>query len=151
GYSLVIDHKLADGTGTADIVSNSSEFVLGVVYSVPQSSVGLLDSSEGNAYQRIDNFQVTSLTTGQTLNVSIYVVISPESNVPPPPEAYADDLLNGIAEHNLGVTYSKKINLIVNPPPPPPPPSLTGDLNHDGAVNLQDFILVLQNFGQGGP
>jgi len=151
GYSFVIDGQLADGTGTASIVVNGTDFVQGVVYSVPQSSLTLLDITEGlNGYSRVNNFLVTSLATGGVLNVSIYVVISPVANAPAPSQAYASDVLNGIAQRNLGQAYSDKISLIVNPPAPPPP-MLTGDVNGDGKVNLQDVVICLWNFGSTGP
>ncbi len=154
GYSFVIDHTSADGTGSADIVPNATDFVEGVVYSLPQSSLTLLDNSEGmnGSYQRIDNFHVTSLSTAQVLNVSVYVVINPESNVPAPSQAYASDVLDGITQHSLGQAYSERISLILNPPPPPPPnPVLVGDLNNDGVVNLQDLVIGLQQLWTTGP
>lgn len=153
GYSFVIDNRLSDGTGTVDMVSNGYDFVEGIVYSLPQSSLTLLDSAEGmnGSYVRLDNFQVTSLTTGQVLNVSIYQVASPIRNAPAPTKAYVSDVLNGIAQHNLGQAYSDKISLILSPPPPPPPKVLVGDLNHDGVVNLQDLTIALQQFGATGP
>ncbi len=147
----MIDGQLADGTGTASIVVNGTDFVQGVVYSVPQSSLTLLDITEGlNGYSRVNNFLVTSLATGGVLNVSIYVVISPVANAPAPSQAYASDVLNGIAQRNLGQAYSDKISLIVNPPASPPP-TLTGDVNGDGKVNLQDVVICLWNFGSTGP
>jgi phosphatidylinositol-3-phosphatase len=152
GYSFVIDNQLVNGTGSADIVVNGTDFVRGVVYSIPQSSLGLLDIAEGmNGYVRVDNFLVTSLTTGQVLNASIYKVISPVKSAPAPSQAYSSDVLNGIAQHNLGQDYSNKISLILNSPLPPPPLTLIGDVNHDDKVDLQDLVICLSNLGRTGP
>jgi len=152
GYSFVIDNQLADGTGGGDIVVNGTDFVQGVVYSIPQSSLGLLDGAEGmnGSYVRVDNFLVTSLTTGEVLNVSIYTVISPVRNAPAPSQAYASDVLNGIAQHNLGQAYIDKISFILIPLPSSPP-SLVGDINLDSKVDLQDLVICLWNFGRTGP
>ncbi len=151
GYSFTIDHTSTSGTGTGDIVLDASGFVEGVVYSIPQSSLTLLDMAEGApaSYQRIDGFSVTSLTTGQTLTVSVYRVISPETNAPPPSGAYISDMLNGITQHNLGQAYYDRINSILRPVAPPP--VLVGDINHDGVVNLVDLILCLVSQGLTGP
>src|SRR6266571_4042619 len=151
GYSFTIDHTSTSGTGTGDMVLDASGFVEGVVYSIPQSSLTLLDMAEGApaSYQRIDGFNVTSLTTGQTLKVSVYRVISPETNAPPPSGAYISDMLNGITQHNLGQAYYDRINSILRPVAPPP--VLVGDINHDGVVNLVDLILCLVSQGLTGP
>src|SRR5437867_4293417 len=151
GYSFVVDWKLGDGTGSADIVVNATDFVEGVVYSIPASSFAMLDSYEklNGSYARQDDFQVTSLSTGQALNASVYVVVNPVSNAPAPSAAYASDVLGGIAQHNLGQAYTDKISLIVSPPKPPP--VLVGDMNHDGIVDIQDFVPCIRSIGRSGP
>ena len=153
GYSFVVDYRLGDGTGAGDMVSNATDFVEGVVYSIPVSSLALLDNVEGlnGSYARMDNFLVTSLSTGQPLTVSIYTVTSPQNNVPAPSGAYDSDVLSGIAQHNLGQAYSDKINRILNPPKPPPPPPPVGDVNRDGRVDIQDVVTCVQNLGSTGP
>ncbi len=153
GYSFAIDHTSINGTGTGDMVLNARDFVEGVVYSIPQSSLTLLDRAEGGptSYRRIDGFNVTSLTTGQTLRASVYRVISPETNAPPPSGEYKSEMLNGITQHSLGQAYYNKIISILVPAPPAPPPILVGDINKDGVVNFQDLILCLENQGATGP
>ena len=153
GFSFVVDWKLGDGTGSVDMILNSTDFVEGVVYSVPVSSMGMLDSFEkyNGSYVRTDGLVVTSLSTGQPLNVSIYHVVSPISNAPSPSAAYRSDVLGGVAQHNLGQAYSDKITMVMNPLKPPPPPILQGDVNHDGEVDIQDLVTCIQNLGTNGP
>jgi len=150
GYAFVVDNKLGDGTGSAEMILKGNDFVEGVVYSIPVTALSLLDSSEGlnGSYARTDNFQMTSLSTGQAMNVSVYTAVSPVSNAPAPSAAYVSDVLSGVAQHNLGQAYSDKISLVMTPPPPP---VLTGDVNHDGTVDIQDLVLCFQSLGVNGP
>jgi hypothetical protein len=46
--------------------------------------------------------------------------------------------------------YEYTGSVSTNPPPPPPTP-LTGDFNHDGAVNTLDFSLMVAVWNQSSP
>src|SRR5881296_575172 len=151
GYSFVVDNRLGDGTGSADMILNGNDFVEGVVYLIPVTALALLDSSEGlnGSYARTDNFQVTSLSSGQAMNVSVYTAVSPVSSAPAPSAAYVSDVLSGVVQHNLGQAYSNKISLVMTPPAPPP--VLAGDVNNDGTVDIQDLVSSILSLGVKGP
>ena len=60
---------------------------------------------------------------------------------------------NGTLLASVGRIFDETVKLWDMSPyitPITPPESLTGDVNQDGVVNIQDLVLVASNFGKTG-
>lgn len=121
GYKLAFTHTNRDGVGVSDIVeSGADDYVIGCLYNIPEGKMPELDRIEGvgsRAYKRIDDFLVTRLDaalneTSEKMRVTTYVVVHKEEN-PSINSEYANHILEGIREHNMGVEYFNKIKEII--------------------------------------
>jgi len=121
GYKLAFTHTSSEGVGTSDILeSEPSDYVIGVLYQIPETKIPKLRSIEGvnsGAYKEVDDFEVTKLDerineTNQILQVVTYIVIHKEKN-PQTNSEYANHVLKGIKNHRMGREYFGKITKII--------------------------------------
>jgi gamma-glutamylcyclotransferase (GGCT)/AIG2-like uncharacterized protein YtfP len=121
GYRLAFTHTNKCGVGTADIVESSSEdFVIGCLYEIPESVMPKLDRIEGvnsGAYKRQCDFVVVNLgknleQTSEYVVVQTYIVVQKEETTKTDGD-YANHILKGIKERQMGESYFNKVKKIV--------------------------------------
>lgn len=120
GYRLAFTHTNNCGVGTSDVVKSSPEyFVIGCLYEIPEDKMPELDKIEGvnsGAYE-ICEFVVVKLDenlreTSEQAVVQTYIVVKKEKN-PKTDGDYANHILKGIREHQIGESYFNKIKEII--------------------------------------
>ncbi len=115
GYRLCFTHTNSRGVGTADIVVDSDDYVIGCLYEIPDGLLERLDQIEGvpsGAYKRVEK-TVTKLNdklveASQPSYAVMYVVVNKEEN-PKTNTEYANHILRGIVTHEMGKPYFEKV------------------------------------------
>lgn len=121
GYRVAFTHTNNEGVGTSDIIeSDPTDFVIGVLYKIPEGKLPKLRSIEGvnsGAHKEVANFKLTKLDhqlneTNQVVQVITYIVVRKERN-PPTNSEYANHILKGIRDRKMGTEYFDKIKTII--------------------------------------
>lgn len=121
GVGILNDYRLAFtkhsrnwGGGVLDIVKSPGDYVLGVVYEVPEEAVSALDKREGYRdkrdghpvhYERREGVKVE--LGHEEIEVFTYMVVKKEMNEVPPTAEYFDVVYRGM-EHRFPVEYINK-------------------------------------------
>lgn len=126
GIAILKEHRLSFThtnlvrVGTADIVADKSDYVIGSLYEIPYRMLKKLDKIEGvnsGAYRR-ERISVAKLNEkleefSEPVRPITYVVVNKEKN-PKTNADYANHILRGIITHKIGKSYFDKIkNLII--------------------------------------
>jgi len=121
GCKLAFTHTNRHGVGVSDIIESGHEdYVIGVLYEIPNEKMPRLDQIEGvnsGAYKRVDDFTVTKLDAslkdvGEQIEVSAYTVVKKEER-PRTNSEYANHILEGIREHRMGGEYFITVRNII--------------------------------------
>lgn len=120
GYEIAFTHTNKDGVGVSDIVKSKDSYVIGCLFKIPKTKLPKLDSIEGvssGAYRRIDDFVVNELDSSlnikpRKIQVLTYIVVNKEVN-PKTNSKYANHILQGIKDHNIGLKYFNKVKKII--------------------------------------
>lgn len=95
GYRLAFTRLRNDGSGALDIIKSKGEYVLGLVYEIPEEAVDAIDEREGSplCYKK-DNVKVTLLNS--ETEVFTYFVVDKKMEEVCPSEEYFDKCLTGM-------------------------------------------------------
>ena len=116
GRATLPKHKLMfhkpgndDGSGkcNAFYTGRDEDSVLGVIFSMSQPDIFMLDSIEGQGYQR-ESFSVFSESHSQDLKVYGYIATKIEEDIKPK-HWYIEHVLRGAREHQFPEEYIEKI------------------------------------------
>lgn len=93
--------------GVLDIVESPGDYVLGVVYEIPDKAVSAIDAREGapRYYRRIDDIKVE--LGNESVEVFSYTVVNKDMNEIQPSEEYLRVVYKGM-EHRFPLEYINK-------------------------------------------
>jgi gamma-glutamylcyclotransferase (GGCT)/AIG2-like uncharacterized protein YtfP len=119
GHRLSFTHTNIHGVGTADIMVDPADYVIGCLYEIPDNMLKVLDRIEGvnsGAYKR-DEQTIIGLDdelkeSSKPFRVITYVVVNKEKN-PKTDADYANHILRGIIIHRMGKPYYEKVRKII--------------------------------------
>jgi cation transport regulator ChaC len=103
GVGILIDYKLAFtrrskkwNGGVLDIIKSSGDYVLGVVYEIPEEAISAIDKREGAScyYRKIDNIEVE--LGFDKVNVFTYEVIEKQEDEIAPTMNYFNTVYTGM-------------------------------------------------------
>ena len=111
GYDLRFNKKSRDGSGKANIEPHTGGEVWGVLYSIPDEHLPILDRGEGSGYHRV---RVPVYTTDQTATDPwIYIAREPSANSALRPYSwYKQFLVEGAREHGLPIAYIEALESV---------------------------------------
>ena len=95
-----------DRSGKATLRQAAGGRAAGVLFEIPKSELGLLDSHEGvgSGYERRDAFPVRLVDGGEIIQAAAYLATSPDSSLRPY-DWYLALVIAGAQEHGLGDDY----------------------------------------------
>lgn len=105
-YRLAFTRKsIKRGGGVLDIIKSPGDYVLGVIYEIPEEAVSAIDLREGapDCYERIDNVKVK--LGHEQLEVFTYTVVEKDLNEIKPSADYFDMVYKGMREHHFPIEY----------------------------------------------
>jgi len=108
GYRLAFTrYSIKWRGGVLDIIESPGDYVLGVVYDVPEQAVPALDKREGapEYYKRIEGIKVE--LGFENIEVFTYTVVDKDMNEIRPTEEYFDVIYKGM-EHRFPLEYVNK-------------------------------------------
>jgi len=96
GFRLAFTRKKCDGTGALDIIESENDYVLGVVYQVPDEAVGCIDRREGapRCYRRVNDIKVQ--LGDEKISVITYMVVDKHWNEVCPSDEYYRTVYEGM-------------------------------------------------------
>jgi hypothetical protein len=125
GVAVLTDHRLGftrksinRGCGVADAVRDEGQSLWGVVYEFADVDIGKLDKSEGyrpgrekNSYWRRECMVFLDGDEQGPLTVRAYFA-DPQTNTPPPNQAYKNLILSGARHWHLPEEYIRELEHI---------------------------------------
>lgn len=108
GYRLAFTRYSSKwGGGVLDIIESPEDYVLGVVYEIPERAIPAIDAREGapNCYRRIDDIKVE--LGFEKVEVFTYMVIQKQMEEIPPTVEYFNVVYKGM-EHRFPLEYVNK-------------------------------------------
>lgn len=115
GYRLEFSKRSQDGSGKATIWPAEGEIVPGVLFEISESERTTLNEFEGlnKGYEHPETFSVISLTAGQPVSATTYIVMDQhrDTNLQPY-DWYHTLVIAGARTNNLPVAHQEWINRI---------------------------------------
>jgi gamma-glutamylcyclotransferase len=109
GYRLLFNKKSGDGSGKANVEPSADDEVWGVVYSIPDSDLGLLDDGE-RGYGREQ--KVIRHADGTLITAWVYIAVASCDRALRPFGWYKRFLVEGATEHALPRHYISKLESV---------------------------------------
>lgn len=106
-YKLAFTRKTSAETGALDIIESQGDYVLGVVYEIPEEAIYLIDRREGfrqinPCYNRLEDLKI--FLGDEEITVFTYVVADKYLEEVCPSEEYFNTLLEGM-KYRLPIDY----------------------------------------------
>lgn len=112
GKRLVFNKPSKDGSGKANVVADPNSAVWGVIYSIPDADLDVLDDGEGKGYRR-QSMRVYAVA-GNAADAWVYVATTPSSDPNLRPYTwYKQFLVDGAKEHGIPPPYVAALETIV--------------------------------------
>ena len=112
GYCLRFHKKGADGSGKCDVVLSDSPDVVvyGVLFSLQDADLGILDRIEGSGYRRV--YVDVSTATGTIAGAATYVATKTQAGLRPY-SWYKEHVLRGAISNGLPAAWIAKLAAVV--------------------------------------
>ncbi len=82
-HAVDFSKRGADGSGKAALISRPGWMTYGVLFEIALGERGVLDRHEGPGYQRVDDFQVWTVTGSQEVTATTYIARTSEPGLLP--------------------------------------------------------------------
>lgn len=111
GYDLCFNKKSRDGSGKANVKPRTGGEVWGVLYSIPDKHLPVLDRGEGSGYHRLR--VPMHRTDPTTTDAWIYIAREPSADPALRPYSwYKRFLVEGAREHGLPIAYIEALERV---------------------------------------
>jgi cation transport regulator ChaC len=104
GYRLAFTRETVMGTGALDVIESKGDYVLGVVYEIPEDAVDRLNKREGRP-KYYDKKELNVKLNGKYVDVLTYVVVEKHLEEICPSKYYYNTVLEGMKENSFEDEY----------------------------------------------